>query len=1505
MPLPGGASDKYGNRYEGHWAVECLLDVLSGSAIRIRFEPPGEEGRGVEFRVDRESGREYWQVKRQQNGKSGWTLADLADVLKSFWDHIGSSRGACCVFASTQGVAHLPELTDRATHAADVGEFLSQFLNSGDLRRAFDTLLQLWKAEPPQAYETLRNITCRTVDEESLIRSLRAKAESRLNGDPASIVDVLAAYAFESVNAEVPTEAVRSHLESRGIHNRVWTETGLQASIDQANNAYLNPLRQAAIHGDAIPRAEAQQLVDVLLRPGGDRCLVVTGHAGVGKSGVLLEVINDVQDRGWPVLAMRVDQLEPVPVPSGIGAQLGFHASPPIVLEGVAQGRDALLVIDQVDAVSLASGRHPEFLNCVLEMVHQAALYGNLRVVVSARSYDTDNDPRLKRLIESGEGVSLHVVDVLDIAQTRRVLGELGMLTEDLTDLQIGPFRLPLYLSLLAQGGSSPPEDLIALSTSARLFERFWDYKSRLVSLRLGRDARWTEVVDRMTDDMSRRQRLFVSEATLDDLSSDVHAMASEHVVTVSAGRISFFHQAFFDYVFARRFLARSGDVIEFLLQGEQHLFRRTQVRAVLELQRDHEFADYCANLARVTTSKDLRYHVRRAVFDLLGGVSAPTSAEWAIVESQIADPDDPDSVWRLLGNPAWFRIADGSGVIERWASSSDDDLIDRTVQLLRTVQRSGDEDISDRVARILGKYIGQGDRWDTRLRWVMVWGDVGASRVYFDLFIELLSRGVLDDGRGPIAINSDFWSLVYGLPKRHPTWAAELVGAYLRRRSELARSTGTKNPFAGEQPLIPDSQVTDVIFKEIVDGDPSTLAAEIIPWIIETARTNRAAQNPSDGFARDDVWSFLFVGWGHTFAGQLFAAAERSLQAISAADPEAVRPFIEQLTEDTLTACHHLAMRAYAANSVFSDEAVDYLLRMTGFSVGYIDADSVVTRDLVRAVTVHCSDQRLKALEARLLGYYPPWERSLAGRSSFGHAQFVLLSAISLERRSGEVSRRIAERERRFGSSVAQIEPRELEVSWVPPPIPPDAAEKMTDDQWIAAILRYNTDTLHHRTVDDVFGGSHELAQVLRERAKAEPSRFARLLERVPDSASTAYFDAVLGALGETDAEVEIALAACRRCHALSPRPCGAAMCRVISRFSTQPLPADILEIVGWYATEDPDPTSEAGNVWGGDERDSARDILDKAINCVRGEAAETLGALVLGDSARLPLLLPAITAVSNDPLTIVRTTAAHAVLDVMRCERDLSLALLLQLTDSPDDRLLKTHYVERLVYSVLGTDFGVVEPIIQRMISSNDAETAETGARLACIAALTIVEAFPLSRACLDKGAPPSIRRGAASIFAANLGAAHLRAECDRALRGLFQDPDSSVRGAAAQCFRGLTGNELAPFGDLIEDFAESPAFAEHHFDLLRALDVTTARMPKTICEVCERFVEVVGAEAGDIRTATSAHADIVCRLTLRVYSTTYDPDLQHRSLNVIDKMMRYNYYGLAQAIGAYSDD
>ena len=89
MPAPGGAADKFGNRYEALWSIDQLLQVVYGSVRDLTLEPLNvDESKGVEFSVNTVDGiTEYWSVKRQTTGASGWTLAQLNSQGRSWKEY--------------------------------------------------------------------------------------------------------------------------------------------------------------------------------------------------------------------------------------------------------------------------------------------------------------------------------------------------------------------------------------------------------------------------------------------------------------------------------------------------------------------------------------------------------------------------------------------------------------------------------------------------------------------------------------------------------------------------------------------------------------------------------------------------------------------------------------------------------------------------------------------------------------------------------------------------------------------------------------------------------------------------------------------------------------------------------------------------------------------------------------------------------------------------------------------------------------------------------------------------------------------------------------------------------------------------------------------------------------------------------------------------------------------------------------------------------------------------
>lgn len=67
--------------------------------------------------------------------------------------------------------------------------------------------------------------------------------------------------------------------------------------------------------------------------------LLVTGTAGGGKSAVLHETVDQLEADGWPVLALRLDRLDPFPTPLALDRLYDLDASPVTALAAAAQDR--------------------------------------------------------------------------------------------------------------------------------------------------------------------------------------------------------------------------------------------------------------------------------------------------------------------------------------------------------------------------------------------------------------------------------------------------------------------------------------------------------------------------------------------------------------------------------------------------------------------------------------------------------------------------------------------------------------------------------------------------------------------------------------------------------------------------------------------------------------------------------------------------------------------------------------------------------------------------------------------------------------------------------------------------------------------------------------------------------------------------------------------------------------------------------------------------------------
>ena len=248
--------------------------------------------------------------------------------------------------------------------------------------------------------------------------------------------------------------------------------------------------RRRLIHRALVPRTASQAVLEGV----GNSASVLVGKAGSGKTACAVEIIEGLLGRGREVLAFRLDRHVAASNTGDLGERLGLEESPVLMLAAAAEtsGSAGVLVVDQLDAVSTMSGRSSEALDLVEDLLGEAkAIRGrvDIHVVVVCRSFDWDNDHRLRRLIR--DSTARVAVGEFTDEETRGLLRRGGFTPSLFGEAQLRLLRVPQNLSLFPDAGFDT-DTAPTFDTVTELFDRYWDAKRDVVVRRAGSSIRET-----------------------------------------------------------------------------------------------------------------------------------------------------------------------------------------------------------------------------------------------------------------------------------------------------------------------------------------------------------------------------------------------------------------------------------------------------------------------------------------------------------------------------------------------------------------------------------------------------------------------------------------------------------------------------------------------------------------------------------------------------------------------------------------------------------------------------------------------------------------------------------------------------------------------------------------------------------------------------------------------------------------------------------------------------
>lgn len=879
--------------------------------------------------------------------------------------------------------------------------------------------------------------------------------------------------------------------------------------------------------GKHLPRPELSQILETLQAK--SSCIVaLLGVPGSGKSALLAKLGQTLASMpDTAVLAIKSDLLDTsVATEEDLQRDLNLPELPSTMLRVFASKGQAVLLVDQLDALAGHVDAKTGRLSVLLNLVKAVSDIDNLGVVMSCRTFEFTHDVRLSRI--NAESITLELPSweqVLSILESNGI--KVAGWNSDAREVLRVPQQLNTYLQLRADGVEEP------FANYSQMLNRLWDI--RVVDAPNG--AGMAELCYEIAERMAETEALWLAPSRYEDRVNDMRALVSAGILTRNKeGAVGFSHQTVFEHVLARSFAKRDGRLSAYVSARASSLFVRPKLWAALTYVRAVEPVAYESELTAIWSISDLPNHIRYLLIEFMGSQPSPRAHEQVLL-AQAAERHQlrPIVLKAINGSAGWFSLFRSSLVAEAMSDAKTKDLC---VELLVSAWPHSSEHV---FALLRDVWLRDAEN-DSRTLFVL------EQAPYWTPNILAAAKSIM--GRTK-ELEPRVDPLVAVLGASQPDMAIEVLRSYLdvgwaRRMQEAVRlrdldkqelpskKKADIDPYMEEydvaKPLrqFLDDQLHLSSVPELAKVSPSEFIDRLWPWYRDAYHDLKAVLDlGSTELGYPELYSV-----DYRFDGEspfdlppsiLLHAVTIALEAIASSAPLEVCKWARANMNVELAPVQRLIAHVLAHNPAStSSEALCFLLAdERRYFLGNVFDRSSTTVALVRACANGWSPDEVGRFVERIDAFSParPVDRNSAEEIRrwsrlTRDMRIRLLAALPTDKRSPSVQRMLEEAAR---ASTAPLEPRsQFIVGTVVAPMTSAQFGKASTDDIVNAFKSVpdSTDWDHPKHFER--GGNIPLAREFAEFSKAYPERALEILERLSPEFGQRAAGYALAALAE-----------------------------------------------------------------------------------------------------------------------------------------------------------------------------------------------------------------------------------------------------------------------------------------------------------------------------------------------------------------------------------------------------
>lgn len=379
----------------------------------------------------------------------------------------------------------------------------------------------------------------------------------------------------------------------------------------------------------------------------------ITGSPGVGKTAFTNMIFNELSEiNAYLVWGLKVDQIEFKDV-DNLAEKMRFKKSLLSIIDRIRKKYERIvIIIDQIDALSLSLSSDRTPLTTIANFIYDLSLRPGVRVLVSCREYDINNDPILKDLFNFRNRWRLNNFSKDKVISILNANNSESNLSEELINFLGNPLNLSLYL----MAGESDIT-LNPLNVNS-LYDIIWRNKILNHSYKTDEKLNLIEFIGRISEAMYNAQRINVPVVKYQTAYfKEIDYLSSVGLIRQENNRLQFFHQTLYDYVYARRFVENEKSLIEELKNQHQGLFIRSQIHSVLLYLRSHVEDNYFATVKAILNPTDgIRFHIKVLTLTLMATQSSPSHSEKWLAKNIIFPNKELGRVFfNAISTKEWF----------------------------------------------------------------------------------------------------------------------------------------------------------------------------------------------------------------------------------------------------------------------------------------------------------------------------------------------------------------------------------------------------------------------------------------------------------------------------------------------------------------------------------------------------------------------------------------------------------------------------------------------------------------------------------------------------------------------------------------------------------------------------------------------------------------------------------------------------------------------------------